>query len=204
MYQLFEPTYGNADLEPEENTTFEFGAELNLKDKATFSLVYFNRTETNFIDFVDLGSWVYQYKNVEEDFTASGIEFTADYKFSNKLKLNTNATYTKVEEDLNLRIPELKVNAKLDYQFCPKTVMSLSYQFNDDREDAYYNSNTFMNESVTLKSYSLLDFYISRKIVNNKVTLFANVTNLLNEDYQELYRYSTKGRNVNIGFNLSL
>jgi vitamin B12 transporter len=34
--------------------------------------------------------------------------------------------------------------------------------------------------------------------------LFANVTNIFNEDYQELYGYSTKGRNVNIGFSLTL
>ncbi len=204
LYQLFESTYGNADLKPEENATIEVGAEVGIKNKATFSLVYFNRKETNFIDFVDLGSWVFQYKNVDEDFTASGFEFTANYKFSDELKVNTNATFTKVEEDLNLRIPELKVNAKLDYQFCPKTVMSLSYQFNDDREDAFYNNSTFMTEDVTLKRYSLLDFYVSRKIAKDKIKLFANVTNLLNEDYQELYNYSTKGRNINIGFNLSL
>jgi len=82
--------------------------------------------------------------------------------------------------------------------------MSLTYQYNDDREDAFYNSNTFMTEPVTLKSYSLLDFYVSRKIANDKITLFANVNNLLNADYQELYSYSTKGRNINVGFNLSL
>jgi len=105
---------------------------------------------------------------------------------------------------LNLRIPELKVNAKLDYQFCPKTSLSFSYQFNDEREDAFYNNSTYITEDVTLKSYSLLDFYISRKIANDKIILFANVTNILNENYQELYNYSTKGRNINIGFNLSL
>ena len=204
LYKLFEPTYGNADLQPEENKTFEVGAEVNLKDKTTFSLVYFNRNETNFIDFVDLGNFVYRYKNVNERFTASGIEFTADYKLTKSLKLITNATYTKVDEDLNLRIPELKVNAKINFQFCPKTIMSLSYQYNDDKEDVFYNSSTYMIEPVTLKSYSLLDFYVSRKIVKNKITLFANVSNLLNEDYQELYSYSTKGRNINVGFNIKL
>lgn len=61
-----------------------------------------------------------------------------------------------------------------------------------------------MNEEVNLKSYNLLDFYVSHNILNNKMTLFANVTNILNEDYQELYGYSTKGRNVNIGFSLTL
>ena len=108
LYQLFEPTYGNSDLMPEENTTIELGTELKLKDKAIFSLVYFNRKEHNFIDFLDLGNFVYQYKNVDEDFTASGFELTAGYNFSEKISINTNATYTKVEEDLNLRIPKFK------------------------------------------------------------------------------------------------
>ncbi|MBE9489669.1 MAG: TonB-dependent receptor [Bacteroidetes bacterium] len=204
LFQLFEPTYGNLDLQPEENTTFEVGAELGIKDKATFNLVYFNRKETNFIDFIDLGGFVFQYNNVDESFTASGIEFTGDYKFSNNLKLSANATYTKVEDDLKLRIPELKINAKLDYHLNEATFMSLSYQFNDDRKDTFFNSTTFESEAVTLKSYGLLDFYISHKIIKNKMTLFANVTNILNEDYQELFGYTTKGRNVTIGFNLSL
>jgi len=202
LYQLFEPSYGNNELEPEENRTIEVGAELGISEKATINVVYFNRKETNFIDFVDLGNWIFQYNNVDESFTASGIELNADYNFSERLKLKTNATYTKVEEDLNLRIPELKVNAKLNYQLNDATFMSVSYQFNDERADAFYNSDTFATESVNLESYSLLDFYVSHKLINNKVTLFANLSNLLNADYQELYGYSTKGRNINIGFNI--
>jgi vitamin B12 transporter len=204
LYQLFEPTYGNADLKPEENTTIEVGAELHIKDKATFSVVYFNRKEKHFIDFVDLGSFMYQYKNIDTDFTASGVEFTGSYKLSKALGLNANATFTKVEKDLRLRIPELKINARLDYQVCDATFLSVSYQFNDERTDAVFNSTTFMNDEIVLKNYSLLDFYVSHKIAKNKVTLFANVTNILNEDYQELSGYSTRGRNINLGFNLSL
>lgn len=204
LYQLFEPTYGNLDLQPEENTTIEVGAEMRIKDKATFSIVYFNREEKNFIDFIDLGGFVYQYKNVEEQFTASGVEFTANYKFTSKLTLNANATYTKVADDLNLRIPELKANARLDYQICDVTFLSLSYQFNDDRRDTVFNNDTFMNDDITLKSFSLLDVYISHKLVKNKLTVFANLTNLLNEEYIELFGYSTKGRNVNLGITLRL
>ena len=204
LYQLFEPTYGNVDLLPEENTTIEIGAEVNIKDKATISLVYFNRKETNFIDFVDLGGFVFQYSNVDEEFTASGFEFTGNYKLTNALQLNANVTFTDVEDDLNLRIPELKINARLNYQVCDGTFLSLSYQFNDDRTDSVFNSTTFMNDDITLTSYSLLDFYVSHNIIKNKLKLFANITNIFNEDYEELYGFSTKGRNFNIGFNLNL
>jgi len=204
LYQLFEPAYGNVGLKPEENRTIELGVELSFKGKANLSLVYFNRKERNFIDFLDLGNFVYQYKNVEDNFTASGLELTANYKFSKRFSLNTNATYTKLEEQLNLRIPKFKVNAHLDYQVCDATFFSLVYQFNDDRNDIVFNGSTFMNDEVILKNYSLLDAYLSHNILESKMTLFVNVTNIFNEDYEELHGYSTKGRNITIGFNLKL
>ncbi|MFC0604163.1 TonB-dependent receptor plug domain-containing protein [Winogradskyella pulchriflava] len=204
LYQLFEPTYGNADLQPEENQTIEVGAEVSVKDRATFSLVYFTRNEDNFIDFVDTGGFVFLYENIEESFTASGFEFVGQVNITDKLNFNVNATYTKLDEDLSLRIPEIKVNTRLDYQLCDATLMSLSYQYNDEREDSVYNSTTFMNDIINLESYGLLDFYISHKLSNNKMTLFANVTNIFNEEYQELFGFATRGRGINLGFNLNL
>ena len=204
LYQLFEPTYGNADLKPEENATIELGLELGINSKATVSAVYFNRRETNFIDFVDLGNWLFQYTNVEESFTASGAELLLEYKVSDKLNALFNGTYTHLDEDLDLRIPEIKINAKLDYSLSESTQISLSYQYNDERNDAFYNSATFMTEEVVLASYSLVDLYMSHRILNNNMTIFANITNLLNADFEELYGFETRGRNVSFGFNLSL
>ena len=204
LFQLFEPSYGNAELEPEENQTIEVGAEVSIKDKATFSLVYFNRNEDNFIDFVDTGGFVFQYQNIGTSFIASGLEFVAQAKLTNDLDINLNATYTSLDEDLSLRIPEIKVNTRLDYKVSKSTMVSLSYQYNDDREDVVFNSMTFENDALTLDSYGLLDFYVSHKILNSKMTLFANVTNIFNEDYQELFGFSTRGRGVNLGFNLNL
>jgi vitamin B12 transporter len=86
LFQLFEPTYGNTELEPEENETLEFGVEFGFSKKATISAVYFNRKETNFIDFVDLGNFVFQYNNIDESFTTSGLELVVDYKVSSKLR----------------------------------------------------------------------------------------------------------------------
>ncbi len=204
LYQLFEPTYGNTDLNPEDNQTIEIGAELSIAHKSSFSLVYFNRKETNFIDFVDLGNYNFKYKNINDSFTTSGIEIVADFNIIKGLKLKGNATYTKVQESLKLRIPKFKTNTTLLYEASKSLFLSLSYQFNDNRTDSVYNSSTYQNDIITLKSYNLFDFYISHKFISNKVLLFANVTNILNESYQELYGYSTRGRNVSIGLNINL
>lgn len=204
LYQLFEPSYGNADLNPEENDTFEIGAELHLENKATLSLVYFNRNEDNFIDFVDTGGFVFQYKNVEESFNANGLEFVANVSAVKNLNLNTNVTYTVVNEDLGLRIPKLKINTRVDYQLCDKTTLGLSYQFNDDRNDVFFDNTTFENITVNLEPFIITDFYVSHRIFRDKMTLFANVTNIFNEEYQELFGFETRGRGFNFGFNLKL
>ncbi|HZW62759.1 MAG TPA: TonB-dependent receptor plug domain-containing protein [Flavobacteriaceae bacterium] len=204
LYQLFEPAYGNESLQPEENTTVEAGVDINFKNTANLSVIYFNRREKNFIDFVDAGNFTYQYNNVAEQFTASGIEFTGRYNITKTLAFHANATYTRVEKNLNLRIPEMKANARLDYNLNKSTFLSLVYQFNDNRTDSVYNQETFRNESQNLKSYQLWDFHVNHSLLKNKLMLLAYVTNILNENYQELYGYTTRGRNVGIGFNLRL
>ncbi len=204
LFQLFDASFGNLDLEPEENQTIEIGAEVALTDRATFSLVYFNRNEENFVDFVDTGNFVFQYRNIAEEFTASGFEFVGNYKFSDKITLNANFTYTNVEDDLNLRIPELLANARLDYQICNSTLVSLAYKYTDNRRDTFTDPMTFAPQEVTLDAFHILDFYISHKVLKDKMTLFANVSNIFNEDYQELFGFATRGRNVNLGFNLNL
>ena len=180
LYQLFEPSFGNPDLEPEENDTFEIGAELHLNEKATLSLVYFNRNEDNFIDFVDTGGFVFQYSNVDQSFNANGLEFVANISAVKNLNINANATYTVVNENLGLRIPELKINARLDYQLCDKTTLGLSYQFNDDRNDVFFDNTTFENVTVNLEPFIITDFYVSHKILIDKMTVFDNVTNIFN------------------------
>ncbi len=82
--------------------------------------------------------------------------------------------------------------------------MSVSYQFNDDRRDAYFNNNTFMVENVSLASFSIVDFYMARKFMNEKLNVFANITNVFNENFSELYGYTTRGRNISLGFSLDL
>lgn len=204
LYQLFEPNYGNRNLSPEKSSTFEIGAEVNIHNKLNLNLIYYNRNEKNFIDFVDRGNFVYQYQNVEEEFTASGFEVVGNYKFSDQIKLNFNATYTGVDKDLNLRIPEIKANAALDYKISNATFIRLNYQYNDDRKDSVYNNQTFENEAVNLKSYSIFDFYFNQMIIRDKMDLFLNVTNILNEDFNEIYGYATRGRNIQMGFKLDL
>ena len=87
----------------------------------------------------------------------------ADFNIIKGLKLKGNATYTSVDNSLSLRIPKVKINSALLYEASESMFLSLSYQFNDNRADSVYNSTTYQNDIIDLKSYNIFDFYIIRR-----------------------------------------
>lgn len=204
LFQLFDPQFGNAALVPEENQTLEGGVEFTKGTTFRLSAVYFNRNEENFVDFiiVDPVTFESQYRNIEEAFTANGIEVEASLTLKN-LTLQANYTNTQAEERFALRIPEHKVNASVGYQITDKSFFSLQYQLNSERTDQFFNPDTFESELVTLESYGLLDGYFSTQLLPT-MKVFAQVQNILNEDFEELFRFQTRGRNYSVGFQLTL
>jgi vitamin B12 transporter len=202
LFQLFDPLYGNEDLLPEENTTIEGGFEFTGKN-FRISAVYFSRTEENFIDFVvtDPDTFQSQYQNISESFEANGVEVELWKRFGERLNLSANYTNTQVAERFALRIPEHKVNASLGYKLSKTLNTSVSYQFNSERTDSFFNPETFVSESVMLEQYGTLDLSLSYQLTTH-LKLFGSASNLLNEEFEELYRYQTRGRNVRLGFSL--
>ncbi len=203
LFQIFDPSFGNEDLLPEENRTIETGLEFTNNQSLRLSVVYFNREEMNFVDFVTVNPdlFISQYQNIADEFNNSGVEVELSNRFGKKFRLNANYTFTEADNRFALRIPKHKVNANLIYMPTEKTTLSLAYQFNDSREDLFFNPNTFASERVTLSSFGLADFYVSHQI-NNNLKVMLNPTNIFDEDYQEIYRFSTRGRNLQLGFSL--
>jgi vitamin B12 transporter len=203
LYQLFAPTYGNPDLKPEESSTYEAGLEFH-SNKMELSAVYFKRNSENFIDFVtvDPVNYISEYQNVSEEFSASGVEVEFRLELLKNLDFKGNYTFTEVEEKFALRIPKHKINASLGLSIAKNTFTSLSYQFNDDRTDSFSNNITFENEPIVLKSFGVLDYYISHQ-VNDHLKLFAGISNLTNEKYEEIYKFNTRGRNARFGLALN-
>ena len=115
--------------------------------------------------------------------------------------VNANYTFTERNDGDLFRIPKHKVNASIDFDFKTKTSASLNYQFNSDRISPYYNDNFTANR--ILKSYSLLNLSLNQVVIKDRLKLFVSVSNLFNEDYEELYHFSTLGRNYKLGFSLN-
>ena len=204
LFQLYDPLYGNVNLQPEENITLEGGLEFSTEDNFRVSAVYFNRNEENFVDFinVDPDNFIFQYQNISETFEASGLEVEVNKQFGKKINIAANYTNTQADKRFALRIPKHKVNASFAFQVDEKSNIGLSYQFNSEREDSFFNPDTFETENVTLASYGLLGVTASHRLTNT-VKVFASVSNVLDENYEEIYRFQTRGRNMRIGFTLN-
>ncbi|WP_298312599.1 TonB-dependent siderophore receptor [uncultured Aquimarina sp.] len=202
LFQLFDTAFfsGNPDLEPEESITIEGGIELSHEKRATISVVYFNRKSENFITF-DPNTFVNF--NSPNDIKVDGVELEFNAKLlEDKLSFGGNYTYTNISRlENDIRIPEHSIQANIGYQLSGKTYTSLSYQYNGERTDTNFDPVTFAPTPVPLDSYGILDFYISHQLLSN-MTVFAAMNNITNEEYQEIFGFSTRGRNARIGVNL--
>ena len=203
LYQLFAPGFGNINLQPQEDTTIEVGLDFGLGKKLDVSVVYFNREQDNYIDYVvtDFITYDGEYQNLMDTFKVNGVEVELSYKPNNNINFSANYTFTEKKDGTLFRIPKHKVNASLGYAFCESTFASLSFQYNSDRTSPFFNDDFSANR--ILESYSLVNFNINHVLIKDRLKIFAGVNNLFNEDYEELHRYTTLGRNLRLGFNLS-
>lgn len=196
LSQLFGFFGANPDLNPEENSTLEGGLEY-ANNKVRLSALYFNRDENETIIYGNDG-----YENIAGFIKAQGVEVELDWKLCERFSWTANYTFTERKGDSAIRIPKHKVNTSFDYQFSEALFTSLSYSYTGDRLDADFSS--FPSSNVSLKAFSLLNFYASHKLIDNKLSVFINAQNLLNEEFTETLGYTTLGRNFSLGLNLNL
>ncbi|RDY61253.1 TonB-dependent receptor plug domain-containing protein [Flagellimonas nanhaiensis] len=204
LSQLFGPFGPNPDLDPEENTTYEGGVEYRPFNTLRLSALYFDRKEENrIIFFTDPDTFESQYRNSSATTDFNGIEVELEAEPLKNLSLKANYTYVKGDGGLPTRIPENVFNILVGYNFSEDTFASLAYEHSSDRQDIFFDPNTFLASPVTLDSFGLLDFYLSHKL-NDTIGFFASLNNITNEDYTEIFGYSTRGRNLRLGMKLSL
>ena len=153
-------------------------------------MVYFSRDHQNFVEY-DITT--FRYINSSRDFSVYGTEFLCSYPVTDQLLFQTNYTYTQNEAGEGLRIPKHKVNTSFLQQFNSNTQLLTSIQFVGDRDD-YAGQDL-----VELSSYWLLDLRISCQLSQPGVSLFGSVENVFGADYEEVFGYTTRGRNLSLG-----
>ncbi|MFS4468078.1 TonB-dependent receptor plug domain-containing protein [Maribacter sp. 2210JD10-5] len=198
LTQLFGDFGANPDLEPEENRTIEGGIEYAVTDKFRLSAVYFNRNEKNRFGF----DQDFRTINIFDEIDATGVEMELSWQPVKKVNIEANYTFTERKGDNAIRIPKHKVNALFNYEFSDRTNASLSYSYTGDRIDSDFS--VFPSIDLELASFSLVNLYVEHQLIPKKLKVFLSADNILNEEFVEVLGFTTRGRNINAGFNLKL
>ncbi len=200
---LFSPFGGNLNLVPEESKNYEVGINFGFADqKYTLRAAGFKRDLTNAIVYAGNG-YINQPRQKVKGFE---IEPAAQIGI---LNLKGYVAYVKGNEYTYL------TNTVLDYLFRrPKNIyginagvqatkdlfISANFKYNSKSYDADYS----IGNVAELAAYKLLGVYAEYTLVKKQLRLFADLKNVLNEKYTEIYGYNSLGFNMNAGLSFTI
>jgi vitamin B12 transporter len=197
----------STSINPEESESYEIGIRQYLLDgKLEWSAVLFRSDITDLITYVSLydpngpsvsddeyGSDTF---NIDEA-TTEGVEFETSYAFNQKVNLGLGYTYlTAKNETTDERLaqrPRHLVTGSVVYQASDSLSFGADVLGQFDRERGVFSSS---NEDIE-------DYFVVNAVtnwrVNDELSLFVRVDNLLDEDYAPILGYPALGRAGYIG-----
>ena len=207
LYYLFDPSYGNPDLNPEKSIGWDAGIEQYLWDsKLIIGATYF---ENYFKDLFGFDEVSFRTKNINKAET-SGVEFYFTLNLLKEISTKGNFTYTDAQDksqsstdkDLPLlRRPKIKASYEVNYSFNDKANINGEIIYAGERDDKDFSQ--FPVQRVKLKGYSIVNLAASYKIFEF-LQLYARVENLFDTDYEEVLGYATPGLSGYAGIKIGL
>ncbi len=203
LYQL---SYNDA-LKAETSFNTELGLSFR-KGQVFARAVYYNRIIKNGIDYnyIDYNffNFIQQKVNGLEIEVQHPINaqhsFSLNYTLMNGQETNQNriTTTDTITYNYLLKRPKHSLNLQWHYAINKKWDASLTGRFISERKDV----GGYATPDVTLGYYTLLNAAIQYKW-SNRIVLFANGQNLLNDQFNEIYGYNAIGRMVQFGIRLN-
>jgi len=181
----------NTNIRPEVSTSYDLGFDFSLKDKFSFSFIYFKQDVNNQINFsFSLGG----YENI--DFVESdGFEISSNSKVSETVNLFINYSYIDSIDGNGLRLINIpKDSGELVLTYAPSSKLSgsMALKYNGSEISTYGNLN----------SWSRVDINLFYKL-NNFSEVYFRVENLFDEDYQQVFGYGTPDRSGLVGIKVT-
>ncbi|MGI4729967.1 MAG: TonB-dependent receptor plug domain-containing protein, partial [Janthinobacterium lividum] len=198
LTELFGPYGANPDLKPQKSVNYEAGFSTALLDnsfnlrvalfrrKLRDAIVYLTNGYTNFDKENDQGM------EIEPSYKYKILTLTGFYSF-----VDGTAIRNGVDTYGLLRRPKQSFGLTAAVQATSKLYVSANFRSYGQRKDIAYDAN-FNTVYPTLLAYQLLDAYAQYSI-NGRIKVFADVKNILDKRYQEIYGYNTMGTNFNAG-----
>lgn len=189
LYQVYNPTYGNEDLEPE--TTENYEVQLQWAQQNDYAHVnFFHRKEESTVLFINSG-----YFNSEANIDYQGVELQAKKELTQRLSTELQYTYIETDGGNLFRIPKHALFFQLNAQIASNANLRLSYQHQGSRQAV--NGNR-------LSPYALIHLGATKDTRVKGLQMQLNIRNLFDQDYVEALGYPTRGRQVLFGLTYAL
>ncbi len=200
LFELFDPTNGNPDLDAEKSTSWEAGLEQQIiEGRLKVGATYFDMKVDDYIDWSPMG-----YAQVE-GISSQGVEGFAVYRPTANISLRLAHSYIDARDDKTderlLRVPRNKTILSVTCAMLDQRLRtSLQAQHVAQRELIDFSS--WPANRVEGDDYTLANIGMSFKLTDN-IEIYGRIQNLLDEDYQTVYGYNTYNRTYYGGATLS-
>lgn len=187
LYQLFDPSFGNAELEAEESWGADAGVEQSLLDgKVTAGVTVFRNRYDDLIAFTN------GYVNVAEA-RSQGIEASLSARPASWLELSANYTWLDTKNlDTGRELPRRPrnmVNLAADIALTEAASLGADLRYVSSQLDRATAT------SPRLDGYTVVNL-LGRWRVADGISLFGRIENLFDEEYEEVLNYNTPGRSA--------
>lgn len=192
LNQLYDPTYGNKNLKPEESQSAEVGFDIPFSEKFKYLPTFFytdlrERLSYDPVTFVNQNRGRARIIGVENNFNS---------KITDELNADLSVTWlsardTTAKQKLARR-PNLNSKLSLNYKK-EKHSATLEGDFTGKRPDVDNLGN-----AVSMPSYTIFNMYYSFDL-NQRFSTYVKVKNILDKDYEEVFGYGTGGRAASLG-----
>ncbi|WP_405117521.1 TonB-dependent receptor (plasmid) [Phaeobacter sp. BS23] len=195
---------GNPNLQPEENSSFDFGVEVPfLQGRGLVDVTYFDETLTGEIESYMVNATTFSYRNQAGDSDRKGVELSANLEATDYLDLRLSYTYldaTNPNGSVEIRRPEheLLLSAALDTFNGRGSVTADIRHVAGNRDSQFFGSFA----TAELPDYTTVDVAAQYELTDN-VVLTGRVTNLFDEDYADVWGYAKRGRAAYVGVRAS-
>ena len=195
---------GNPELRPETSQGWELGFDANAwRGRASLSVAYFSQELEDEIDgFVfDPDSFLFTAQNKDAPSERQGVELSLNLDLAPGLALLAGYTFTDATElgadgvDVReVRRPRHRGSLGVNYAFAQdRANLDLNINYTGEQLDLFFDPVTFAAESVTLDAFTVVDLAGSWQLTGS-LELFGRVSNLGDEDYEEVLGFARPGR----------
>ena len=209
------------DIQSERGLSFDLGYDTYIDNlDLGLSATLFKTKQKNSILNNARTEWVQM--NATGVNTSEGIELNGNWKPVNK-KISLNFSYTFTDsydaatcdpdekaayvdsecrdigskvQSAKVRVPRHAIQSKLNYNIGPNLKSSLKGKYVGEARDFGNANNSYTD--VILTDYFVFDLETSYKLFNG-YKAFISIGNILDEEYEQAYQYSSMGRTFNFG-----